>query len=140
MYCLTANGETFVAPEPDLGTGWSCPDFVAIRPPKKKVYVVEVTASGNPVGLIEKINAREEQWLRLLRQHLKDRGITDDTWSYSVLVFVRRDQQDWVHGKIHDKRNVTVLSLEEASANWEWSDNVWTSSFSFETDALKRSA
>ena len=28
--CLTANGETFVAPQFDLGKGWSCPDFVAI--------------------------------------------------------------------------------------------------------------
>ena len=73
MYCLTANGETFVAPEPDIGEGWSRPDFVAIRPPKKRVYVVEVTGSGNPVGLIEKVNGREKQWLSPLRKHLEDR-------------------------------------------------------------------
>lgn len=55
MHCLVANRETFVAPHFDLGRGWSGPDFVAIRPPKKRVYAVEVTASGYPVGLIEKV-------------------------------------------------------------------------------------
>ena len=31
MHCLIANGETFVAPQFNIGSGWSCPDFVAIR-------------------------------------------------------------------------------------------------------------
>src|SRR5882762_8106892 len=138
MHCLTANGETFVSPELDLGNGWSRPDFVAIRPPKKKAYVVEVTASGHPSELVEKINARENQWLRVLRQHLERAEIADSTWSYSVLVFVRRDQLEWMQNRINDKTRVTVLCLEEASSDWEWPAEVWTPRFAFETGYLKR--
>lgn len=140
MYCLTANGETFLASQPDIGKGWSCPDFVAIRPPKKKVYVVEVTASGNPAALIEKLNGREKQWLRPLREHLEKVGIADASWSYSVLAFVRRDQRARVQSCFIDKSDVTVLCLEDAVCNWEWPDEIWTSNFSFEKGALKRAA
>ncbi len=140
MYCLTANGETFVVPEPDLGEGWSRPDFIAIRPSKKKAYLVEVTTSGNPVGLVKKVNSREKQWMELYRQLLEKLGIADHTWSYGVLIFVRSDQYDWFRTKIDDRRDVTLLRLEEAMANWEWSDRVGTPDFEFETDALKRTA
>jgi len=36
--------------------------------------------------------------------------------------------------------NVTVLSLEQAMEHWRWDAKVWTSSFSFETDAMRRAA
>jgi hypothetical protein len=61
MQLLVANGETFVAPQFCIDGGWSYPDFVAIRPPKKKVYVVEVTAAGHASGLVKKINSRDHQ-------------------------------------------------------------------------------
>ena len=136
MHCLTANGETFVSSEPDLGAGWSRPDFVAIRPPKKRVYVVEVTASGNPVGLVEKVNAREQQWLVPLRQRLEHLGVVDAAWSYSTLVFVRADQVDWFKSRIVEKTGVIVLRLEEAVAHWSWSAGVSTPGFSFEAGSL----
>jgi hypothetical protein len=140
MSCLTANGETFVAPQFNLGKGWSCPDLVAIRPFQKKVYVVEVTASGNPVGLVKKVNDRDSQWLRKLREHLEERGITGPDWSYGVLVFLRQDQCKWFKGRIKDHIGVYVLCLEDAIMCWEWSERVWTSNFSFEAGALKRAA
>jgi hypothetical protein len=140
MHCLTANGETFVASEPELGDRWSRPDFIAIRPPKKQAYVVEVSDSGYPRGLVAKVNVRENQWLKLLRQHLENRGIADATWSYRVLVFVRRDQRDYVQARIKDKSDIAVLCLEEASADWEWSDMVSTPDFSFEADPIARGA
>lgn len=138
MSCLTANGETFVAPQFDLGNGWSCPDFVAIRPPQKKVYVVEVTASGNPVGLAEKVINRENQWLKLLREHLEKRRITELDWSYRVLVFLRSDQCDDFKRRIKEPTDASILCLEDAIKCWEWNEKVWTSNFSFEADALKR--
>lgn len=140
MYCLVANGETFVAPQFDIEDGWSRPDFIAIRPSRKKVYVVEVTVSGNPDGLVEKVNAREKHWMNPLRKCLEQRGIADSSWLYGVLVFVRRDQCGWVKGRIKDATNVTVLCLEEAIASWEWNEQVWTPEFSFETGALKCAA
>jgi hypothetical protein len=140
MSCLTANGETFIASQFDIGKGWSCPDFVAIRPPQKKVYVVEVTASGSPVDLAEKVNSRDNQWFKNLREHLEGRGVTESHWSYEVLVFLRRDQHEWFKRRIKDRAGVSVLFLEDAMACWEWSERVWTSNFSFEVDALKRAA
>jgi hypothetical protein len=138
MHCLTANGETFLAHEPDLGRGWSRPDFVAIRPPKKRAYIIEVTDSGKPAELVEKVNAREKQWLNFLRAHLESLDIANKTWSYGVLVFARRDQRDWLKSHINDMTDVTILCLEEAASDWEWPDHIWTSNFSFETDVLKR--
>jgi Holliday junction resolvase-like predicted endonuclease len=140
MYCLVANGETFVAPQFEIGKGWSCPDFVAIRPSKRKVYVVEVTAAGGVGGLVEKVHARQSQWISRLRKHLEEIGVVGSDWSYSVLVFVRRDQYGWFKGRIADAAGVTVFCLEDAIAHWEWNPSVWTSNFSFETDALKRAA
>lgn len=138
MSCLTANGETFVAAQFDLGKGWSCPDFVAIRPSKQKVYVVEVTASANPARLAEKVNDRENHWLGKLREHLQERCIDGSGWSYGVLIFLRQDQREWFKNRIKDHTGVSVLCLEDAIACWEWNERVWTSKFSFEADPLKR--
>lgn len=138
MGCLVANGETFVVPQMDIGGGWCRPDFVAIRPPKRQVYVVEVTTSGMPRGLVEKVNDRDHQWLLQLRAHLEGRRICDQDWIYSVLVFVRRDQEGWFREQISDCAGVTVLCVEDAFAHWEWNEKVWTGDFSFETDKLRR--
>ena len=140
MACITANGETFVAHEFELGGGWSRPDFIAIRPPKRQVYIVEVTVSGNPTKLIERVNNREAHWLAPLRPRLEELHIVDATWSYSVLLFVRRDQIDWVKQKINDLTGVRVLCLDDASADWEWRDEVWSNDFSFERGEIKREA
>src|SRR3990167_5250744 len=95
MYCLVANGETSVAPQYDIGKGWSRPDFVAVRPPKKQIYVVEVSAAGNLTDLVEKVRAREKQWLSQLRPHLEHLNLAAPDWSYRILTFIRRDQIGW---------------------------------------------
>ena len=138
MHLLTANGETFVAHEFEIGDGWSRPDFVAIRPPRKKIYIVEVTTSGNPASLIERANNRETQWLTPLRSHLEDLHIIDATWKFSILLFVRQDQLDFVKKKINDRSGVSVLRLEDASFNWNWRDEVWHRDFSFENHEIIR--
>src|SRR5471030_809808 len=115
MNCVVANGETFVSPQFDLGRGWSRLDFVAIRPPKKKAYLVEVTAHGSATDLIEKINKREHQWLSQLREALEQRQIATPDWAYQVLAFVRRDQYSWFKGRINaPAQDVTVLTIEDA--------------------------
>jgi len=140
MYCLTANRETFVSPHFDIGGGWSRPDFVAIRPPKKKVYVVEVTAKGEVSRLLGKVRDRENQWFSQLREHLEAGGIVEKDWSYSVLAFIRCDQLTWFRERVAGEANVTALCLEDAIAHWEWDSKVSTPNFSFETGALKRAA
>lgn len=124
MSCLVANGETFVSPEMELGGGWSRADFVAIRPPKRQVYIVEVTASGKPTGLLEKVNNRDKQWLIPLKSHLENRRICDNGWSYRVLAFVRRDQFEWFKPRITGSPNVTVLCVEDAITHWEWDNKI----------------
>ena len=62
MQLLTANGETFVAPKYEVADGWQCPAFVALRPARRQVYVVEVSASGYPLALVNRLNERIEKW------------------------------------------------------------------------------
>ncbi len=70
LRCLTANGETFVSNEYPVEGGWSRPDFVALRPAKKTVYIVEVSAGGNLYGLVKKVVTRKKQWTAKLGSQL----------------------------------------------------------------------
>lgn len=139
MNCLVANGETFVVPQYDVGGGWSRPDFVALRPAKKEVYVVEVSSSGSLNGLVEKIGARQSHWLSPLKAQLERLGIASPNWGYRILVFVRSDQFSWITRAIGQPDDVTVLRLEEAFAHWNWERKVWTHTYSFEPEALNQS-
>ncbi len=136
MYCICANGETFVAPNYDIGNGWSCPDLVALRPSKKKVYIVEVTASGNLRGLLERVHNRKEQWVSPLKKYLMKHKITESKWSYQILLFVRDDQFKWFQQKTGNHPDVTVLRLEDAVKHWLWDERVRSSDFSFEEHEL----
>lgn len=138
MHCLVANGETFVSPQFNIGLGWSYPDFVGVRPPQKKVYIVEVSASGDLAGLVEKVLVRETQWISPLRNQLETTRVVGADWSYSVLLFVRCDQKTGLKSRLANEVGVTQLYLEDAIAHWEWNPKVWTTEFAFETDALKR--
>jgi hypothetical protein len=53
MQLMTANGDTFIAAHYDVAAGWMRPSLVALRPAKKQVWVVEVSASGYPLGLVD---------------------------------------------------------------------------------------
>ncbi|MEG0446922.1 MAG: hypothetical protein RR687_09145 [Comamonas sp.] len=133
MQLLTANGETFVAPRYEVTEGWQCPAFVVLRPARRQVYVVEVSASGYPLGLVNRLNERVERWYAPLLPQLQSLGITTADWSVGCLVFVRSDQMDWLKERVKDASGVYVLSLEQASSNWNWEDAVWTSEMDFET-------
>ncbi len=140
MRCLAANGETFVAYEYPVEGGWSYPDFVALRSRLKTVYVVEVSAGGDLSKLVKKVVAREEQWITKLRAQLSRLKLVGPDWRYQILVFIQEEQIEWFLKKIGSPKDVTVLSLEQAIEHWKWDPKVWTSNFSFETDALKRAA
>ena len=76
MQLLTANGETFVAPKYEVADGWQCPAFVALRPARRQVYVVEVSASGYPLALVNRLNERVEKWYAPLLSQLHQKPVT----------------------------------------------------------------
>lgn len=136
MQLLTANGETFVAPKYEVTDGWQCPAFVVLRPARRQVYVVEVSASGYPLGLVNRLNERVERWYAPLLQQLQSLGITTPDWGVGCLVFVRSDQIAWLQERIKDPSGVHVLSLEQAGNHWHWDDAVWTPEMDFETGVI----
>lgn len=140
MQFLTANGDTFIAPHYETAAGWMCPSFVALRPAKKQVWVAEVSASGYPLGLVDKINQRVEKWYAPLLEQLQRLQVTHRDWSVGLLVFVRDDQIEWLKGRLKDTSGVYVLSLETASSPWAWDSVVWTPEMDFAQAAIPRKA
>lgn len=138
MQFLVANGDTFIAPQYEVAAGWMCPSFVALRPAKKQVWLVEVTASGYPLGVVDKINQRVAKWYAPLLEQLQRLQISDSDWSIGLLVFVRDDQIEWLKGRIQDLSGVQVLSLETASSPWTWHGSVWTEELDFAAPAIAR--
>lgn len=133
MQFLTANAETFIAPQYEVAAGWMCPSFVALRPAKKQVWVVEVSASGYPLGLVDRINQRVEKWYAPLLEQLQRLGITQPDWSVGMLAFVRDDQMTWLQSRVKDLSGVHLLSLEQASSPWLWDASVWSEEVDFAT-------
>jgi len=132
MYCLVANGETFVAPQFDVGKGWSRPDFVAIRPAKKTVYIVEVSTAGSLSDMARKINNRAVQWVSPVRDQLLQSSTTGEDWTFQVLAFVRRDQIEWLKAKVTlPAPDVTLLTVEDAISHWQWNDSMRTARHEF---------
>ena len=136
MQLLTANGETFIAPKYEVADGWQCPAFVAVRPARRQVYVVEVSASGYPLALVNRLNERIEKWYAPLLTQLHALNITQPDWEIACLVFVRSDQVDWLKERVKDMSGVHVLSLEQASSPWGWDDAVWTSDMAFDNGGI----
>lgn len=123
---LTANGETFVAPKYEVEQGWVCPSFVALRPSRKQVLVVEVSASGYPLAMVHRVNARLTQWYAPLLGQLQQRAVVGADWAIATVVVVRDDQIDWLRARVQDAAGVQVLSLEQASSPWLWGEGVWS--------------
>ena len=138
MQFLTANGDTFIAAQYDVAAGWMCPSFVALRPAKRQVWVVEVSASGYPLGLVDKINQRVEKWYAPLLEQLQRLQVVGSDWSIGLLVFVRDDQVEWLKGRAKDMVGVHVLSLETASSPWVWDSVVWTEDMDFAQAEIPR--
>lgn len=138
MQFLTANGDTFIAPQYEVAAGWVCPSFVALRPAKKQIWVAEVSASGYPLALVDKINQRIEKWYAPLLEQLQRLQLTQADWSIGLLVFVRDDQAEWLRSRIKDMASVQVLSLETASSPWTWHGSVWTEELDFAQASIPR--
>lgn len=138
MQFLTANGDTFIAPQYEVAAGWMCPSFVALRPAKRQIWVAEVSASGYPLSLVDRINQRVEKWYAPLLEQLQRLQVVDSNWSIGVLVFVRDDQIEWLKSRITDRTGVHVLSLETASSPWTWHGSVWTEDTDFACEAIAR--
>ena len=139
MYYLVANGETFIAPYSNLGKGLDRTDFIAIRPSKKEAYVVVIADSHRPESLIQRVEKCELEGLDVLRDHLESRGIADSAWSCKVLLFVQNENLNWFRENIYHRKNVIILSIDNAVESWRWNSHVWASYFSFENEALKLS-
>lgn len=134
---LVENGVTFLAPQfslmysKDLDSGGSKPDFVAIRPGKKECFVVEVNVSGDPTGLLEKVNNREKQWYRALRARLLQDQVIDEGWSIEVLVFIRTDQRSRFINGLMNGNDVHVWPIELVLRPWDWPTQVRSPDFDF---------
>lgn len=138
MQFLTANGDTFIAAQYDVAAGWMCPSLVALRPAKRQIWVVAVSASGYPLGLVDKINQRVPKWYAPLLEQLQRLQVVGGDWSIGLLVFVRDDQVEWLKGRAQDWAGVHVLSLETASSPWVWDSVVWTPEMDFAQAAIPR--
>ena len=145
QHFLVENGVTFIAPQfellfsKELDSGGSKPDFVAIRPGKKECFIVEVSVSGNPGGLADKINIRERQWYRALRDRLTRTGVIDDSWSMEVLAFVRADQIDWFVKRLNGGKDIHVWPIEYVLQHWLWPSEVRSPEFDFRNTELAHS-
>ncbi|MEG2767354.1 MAG: hypothetical protein RR943_07780 [Comamonas sp.] len=138
MQFLTANGDTFIAPHYEVAAGWVCPSLVALRPARKQIWVADVSASGYPLGLVDRINQRVEKWYAPLLEQLQRLQVVQGDWSIGLLIFVRDDQVEWLKGRVKDWSGVHVLSLETASSPWTWHSSVWTEDVDFATGAIAR--
>ena len=138
MQLLTANGDTFIAHHYDVAAGWMAPSFVALRPAKKQVWLVQVSASGYPLGLVDQIQQRVQRWYAPALEQLQRLQVCGSDWSIGLLVFVRDDQKAWLQSRLKDSSGVYVLSLETASSPWTWSSVVWSEEMDFAQPAIPR--
>ena len=138
MQLLTSNGDTFVVPKYEVADGWQCPSFVALRPAKKQIWVVEVSASGYPLAVVERVNQRIEKWYAPLLEQLQRLQISGSDWSIGLMVFLREDQMEWPQSRVKDLAGVQVLSLETASSPWLWDGLVWTEDMDFSLGHIPR--
>lgn len=124
MNYLTKDEEVFINPQYSIkdnsGTQWSCPDFVALDFREREVQIVEVTTSYNITRLAQKINDRNNQWIRRLKQQLRNDNIIDETWKFVVKAFVRKDVIENIKKKVVDQQDVVFKELEDIFCSWDW--------------------
>ncbi|HTX15693.1 MAG TPA: hypothetical protein VMD77_10390 [Candidatus Baltobacteraceae bacterium] len=103
---------------PDGGE-WSCPDFVAIDVPNKRLIVVEVSSAWDITGLIDKVNRCDDQWFTPLEEQVKD-ILPAGSWKREVQIFVRHDslQRFGSHLLKHPSVAIETKCLEDVSFPW----------------------
>lgn len=122
---LTTNLETFAIPQFDIGNGWSQPDIVAIRPPKKVVYIAEVTSAYRISGLAEKARQRKQHWIDGLSQHLLRTNVIESDWRFEVLIFLRQDRIPAFKAAMKsDAVGIYLIPLEFVLMHWQWPESL----------------
>lgn len=117
---LTRDGKTFVAPQYDIDNGYSCPDFVALRPSEKKVIVVEVSTAHGLTRLADKIRNKNVHWLERLTKLLVERKVVDTSWDYEIMVFVRRSRINWLRERLGEEgASVSIRAIEDTVSTWD---------------------
>ena len=129
MAYLTANGTTFVANQYAIGQGYSCPDFLAIRPSTQSICIVEVSTAWDLTDLAQRVINRNNQWWVPLIPFLQKHAIIGHGWHQRVAVFVRKDREAWFRQAIGAPPDVTVIALEPILPPWQWPAAVWTPQF-----------
>ena len=109
----------FTIPYADL-KGGSCPDFVVLDFQDKTVYVVEVTSAADSKAILGRIVEREARWFSPLRDHLVKLNTMFQNWDYHVTIFVRPEESGNAQEKLHDLRDVSVISLNDVVFSWQW--------------------
>ena len=127
---ITYDRRTFAIPqfsipeEPCTNHDWSCPDFVAICPPEKKCYIVEVSAASRLTGLLEKVKNKDDQWIDKLKDPLIKTNVISADWTFEIKLFVRDELIDdcnkWLNEHVQDRANITVEGLEITFTPWKW--------------------
>ena len=134
---LTCNGTTFVSSQydlpfnKDLASGGSRPDFVAIRPSKKEVLIVEVTTAWDIKPLASKVAIGEAQWIRALRHTLSSSDTIDSDWHFKILVFLRANRIKPFLKATGEIDGLHVWPLEYVLEHWKWPQSVRSSDFDF---------
>lgn len=122
MHYLAAQG-LFLSPQfsiRDGGGEWSCPDFVALDFLAKEIQVVEVTSAWEVSALIGKIQRREEQWYKKLRQQLAADGVQLNGWGCVVRAFVRHERCEYLRKKLGNPSDVRIEAIEGIAFPWRW--------------------
>ena len=131
MYYLSSQG-LFVSPQFSVRDGngeWSCPDLVALDFRNHQVQVVEVTTAYDVSNLANKIQNRQEQWIRRLVPQLISQGVPVQTWSVVVRAFVRRDRIEFMKSRFVGSEDVMVEVLEDIAFSWTWPWDQWKAPF-----------
>jgi hypothetical protein len=121
---LTKDPFVFVSPQysirGDKGE-WSCPDLVALNFREHRVAVVEVSTAWNPKSLREKVEKRDVQWIDRLRGQLRSLNVIDDSWTFEVQLYIRKDALQGFNPHIAAQGTpVKVKALEDLGPPWEW--------------------
>lgn len=125
---LTADGCVFVCPQYAVVwdaanlEGGSNPDFVAIdfRPTPREVVVVEVGTASDLGSLFSRIAEREARWFNPLRSKMLSDGVSDASWNFRFLGFIRRANIEKAQTKFEAACDVSFYAIEDATFPWSY--------------------
>src|ERR1700731_1531375 len=114
--------------------GGSCPDFVVLDFLDTTAYIVEVTATADCKGVINRVRERDTRWFSPLADHLKKLGSGFLGWDLHVSLFVRDEQFGSAHNALRGYPDASVTSLARVLFSWNWD---WDPGTGLPTNALR---